>query len=170
MSPFHLFFCKQLAYHLRTCTAAETAAASAVEVGTLSRPKLTPLSSSRWVFGSQAVFGGPGVMVTVATNLDAPIKVTFPRDLAAASGFSLLGLGDIVLPGYVRHCLLKTLRLTLRSRSIFVALALRFDYSRALKANPPPRPSSNFARPYFYTVFVAYILGQSGSSLTGRPC
>jgi minor histocompatibility antigen H13 len=38
-------------------------------------------------------------MVTVATNLDAPIKVTFPRDLVAASGFSLLGLGDIVLPG-----------------------------------------------------------------------
>lgn len=38
-------------------------------------------------------------MVTVATNLEAPIKVTFPRDLAAGKGFSLLGLGDIVLPG-----------------------------------------------------------------------
>lgn len=42
---------------------------------------------------------------------------------------------------------------------IFVALALRYDYHRAIKANPPPRPSSNFARPYFYTVLVAYISG-----------
>jgi hypothetical protein len=48
------------------------------------------------------------------------------------------------------------------SYSIFVALALRYDYSRALKANPPPRPSSNFARPYFYTVFIAYIIGELG--------
>lgn len=40
-----------------------------------------------------------------------------------------------------------------------MALALRYDYHRAVKANPPPRPSSNFARPYFYTVFLAYIAG-----------
>lgn len=38
-------------------------------------------------------------MVKVATNLEAPIKITFPRDLASGTGFSLLGLGDIVLPG-----------------------------------------------------------------------
>ncbi|KAM3075942.1 hypothetical protein ACMFMF_005288 [Clarireedia jacksonii] len=45
------------------------------------------------------------LMVTVATSLDVPIKLVFPT----ATGSSMLGLGDIVLPG------------------ILVALALRFD-------------------------------------------
>lgn len=51
-----------------------------------------------WVFGSKLAFGAD-VMVSVATNLEAPIKVQFPKDLAAGKGMSLLGLGDIVLPG-----------------------------------------------------------------------
>ena len=49
-------------------------------------------------------------MVTVAKSFDAPIKVIWPKDIFAllAQGilkvpegtqFSLLGLGDIVLPG-----------------------------------------------------------------------
>lgn len=44
-------------------------------------------------------------MVTVATKLDAPIKLTF----TAAGRSSILGLGDIVIPG------------------ILIAMALRFD-------------------------------------------
>jgi len=40
-------------------------------------------------------------MVDVAKSFEAPIKIVFPKDLAAASDFTLLGLGDIVLPGYV---------------------------------------------------------------------
>ncbi len=54
---------------------------------------------------------GGGVQVSVAKNFDAPIKLLFPR--AAAPGvekpFSMLGLGDIVIPG------------------VFVALLLRYD-------------------------------------------
>lgn len=53
-----------------------------------------------WVFGSE-------VMVTVAKGLDVPIKFLFPK---AIEGFSMLGLGDVVIPG------------------AFIALALRFDY------------------------------------------
>lgn len=71
-----------------------------------------------WVFGSKAVFGnGADVMVAVAKviilldslvlrrvtdirpssqNFDAPIKIVFPKDLANAKDFTLLGLGDIV--------------------------------------------------------------------------
>ena len=49
-----------------------------------------------WVFGTE-------VMVTVAKNFDAPIKVVFPKDLFPLLGhkdkFSMLGLGDIVIPG-----------------------------------------------------------------------
>ncbi|EMC94863.1 hypothetical protein BAUCODRAFT_42839, partial [Baudoinia panamericana UAMH 10762] len=63
-----------------------------------------------------AVFFTP-LMVTVAKNLDQPIKLIFPRpDEPSAvpgeppiKGYSMLGLGDIVLPG------------------IMIGLALRFD-------------------------------------------
>ncbi|GAA6019882.1 hypothetical protein JCM10207_003325 [Rhodosporidiobolus poonsookiae] len=96
-----------------------------------------------WVFGSKAVFGkGADVMVTVATSFDAPIKLLAPKDLAAPKDMSLLGLGDIVLPG------------------IFIALALRFDYFLALKHSSTPfAPTSRFPKPYFLTCFLAYIAG-----------
>lgn len=57
-----------------------------------------------WVFGTD-------VMVTVAKSFTAPIKLLFIRDWAAPPEkmFSLLGLGDIVIPG------------------IFVAMTLRFQ-------------------------------------------
>ena len=46
-----------------------------------------------WVFGTE-------VMVSVAKAFDAPIKVVFPKDLFAETlQFSMLGLGDIVIPG-----------------------------------------------------------------------
>jgi minor histocompatibility antigen H13 len=49
-----------------------------------------------WVFGTD-------VMVTVAKNFDAPIKLLFPKDLwAEKMQFTMLGLGDIVIPGRLR--------------------------------------------------------------------
>ena len=56
---------------------------------------------------------GTDVMVTVAKSFDAPIKVVWPKDIMAlvnagllntpeGTKFSLLGLGDIVLPGIQR--------------------------------------------------------------------
>lgn len=52
-----------------------------------------------WVFGTE-------VMVSVAKNFDAPIKVIWPRDIIdfvtneeAKAAFAMLGLGDIVIPG-----------------------------------------------------------------------
>ncbi|XP_039219782.1 minor histocompatibility antigen H13 isoform X2 [Crotalus tigris] len=79
---------------------------------------------------------GTNVMVTVAKSFEAPIKLVFPQDLLEkgleADNFAMLGLGDIVIPG------------------IFIALLLRFDIS--LKKN---------THTYFYTSFVAYILGLS---------
>ncbi|GAA5856980.1 hypothetical protein JCM9279_000521 [Rhodotorula babjevae] len=97
-----------------------------------------------WVFGAKAVFGAQAnVMVDVAKSFDAPIKIVFPKDLATASDFTLLGLGDIVLPG------------------VFLALALRFDYHLALeRAAVPFKPhAERFAKPYFYSCFVAYVCG-----------
>ena len=54
------------------------------------------------------------LMITVATSLDAPVKLLFPRpandtNSSSQKQFALLGLGDVVLPG------------------TFIGLALRFD-------------------------------------------
>ncbi|KAJ2721232.1 hypothetical protein GGI07_004107 [Coemansia sp. Benny D115] len=102
-----------------------------------------------WVFGTE-------VMVSVAKNFDAPIKVVFPRELFPESGelkMTMLGLGDIVVPG------------------IFVALCLRFDRHRYLQSigyskDKPLPPVLNgkrrgfaFPTPYFYSCLVAYVIG-----------
>ncbi|KAI4386222.1 hypothetical protein MLD38_004173 [Melastoma candidum] len=68
------------------------------------------------------------VMVSVAKSFDAPIKLLFPT-ADVKRPFSMLGLGDIVIPG------------------IFVALALRFDVSRVKQSQ------------YFNSAFIGYAVG-----------
>lgn len=91
-----------------------------------------------WVFGTD-------VMVTVAKSFDGPIKLLFPRVLPnLAEGikgeFSLLGLGDIVIPG------------------LFVALLLRLDAVRSGVALKTAETTA-FFKPYFMTNIVCYALG-----------
>jgi minor histocompatibility antigen H13 len=61
-------------------------------------------------------------MVTVATKLDGPIKLLFPRGVTDAvtckPQFALLGLGDLVIPG------------------LMIALLLRLDATNAHAALP----------------------------------
>jgi minor histocompatibility antigen H13 len=60
---------------------------------------------------------GTDVMLTVAKSIDAPIKLLFPRNWTTTPPeFSLLGLGDIVIPG------------------VFIALCLRYDIIKSLNA------------------------------------
>jgi len=81
-----------------------------------------------WVFGTE-------VMVTVAKSFDAPIKLLWPKNFFVDPlQFSMLGLGDIVIPG------------------IFVALMLRFDAHRA-------RGRKDFKKPYFTFTYGGYFLG-----------
>lgn len=109
-----------------------------------------------WVFGTD-------VMVSVARNFDAPIKIVWPKNiiegitmlLHIASPkstkqlnwqFTMLGLGDIVIPG------------------IFVALALRYDQHVAATSQKKPSLSftktfTAFPKPYFQATFIAYIVG-----------
>jgi minor histocompatibility antigen H13 len=102
-------------------------------------------------------------MVKVATSFEAPIKLLAPKDFSNAKDMSLLGLGDIVLPGCVPlscYCQVDNSTLTWNENSVFIALALRFDYAQALKrAKVPFKPSDGYSKPYFYTVFAAYIAG-----------
>ena len=78
-------------------------------------------------------------MVKVATGLDLPIKILWPKSLifSDARGFTMLGLGDIVVPG------------------LFISLALRFDLSRSGHRDA----SQAFEKPYFRSAILAYILG-----------
>jgi len=91
-----------------------------------------------WVFGTE-------VMVTVAKNLDGPIKILFPRSLERNEDgkidLSLLGLGDIVLPGF------------------FLAMLLRFDAHNAGVPVTYTDFHASFPKPYFHTTMVAYIFG-----------
>jgi minor histocompatibility antigen H13 len=94
-----------------------------------------------WVFGTD-------VMVTVAKNLDGPIKILFPRSLTphAETGriaLSLLGLGDIVIPGF------------------FLALLLRFDAHNANVSYFPTNVHANFPKPYFHSALIGYIAGMA---------
>ncbi|CAI5729402.1 unnamed protein product [Peronospora effusa] len=86
-----------------------------------------------WVFGTD-------VMVTVAMSFDAPIKLIFPREFATElekQKNSILGLGDIVIPG------------------IFVALLLRYDAHRANVTSS----QQSFPKPFFHVNLLFYVLG-----------
>ncbi|KAI9291011.1 hypothetical protein K502DRAFT_321806 [Neoconidiobolus thromboides FSU 785] len=105
-----------------------------------------------WVFGTE-------VMVTVATKFDAPIKLLWPKSFSPLItgeklSFTLLGLGDIVMPG------------------IFVALCLAFDRHLAIEAEKAKNKDSvnlkllqkkptqaKFSKPYFTAGLIAYVLG-----------
>ena len=92
-----------------------------------------------WVFGTE-------VMVTVAKSLDGPIKILFPRSLVpdATTGrleMSLLGLGDIVIPGF------------------FLALLLRFDAHLADLPVFPTNLHAPFPKPYFHSALFGYVVG-----------
>lgn len=100
---------------------------------------------------------GTNVMLTVAKSIDAPIKLLFPTDWSSEPPkFTLLGLGDIVIPG------------------IFIAMCLRFDILKSLnaarvnmlceKGNPDEvlsmlkKAAYKAPKTYFYTCLVGYVL------------
>lgn len=78
-------------------------------------------------------------MIKVATTLDAPIKILWPRssDFSTSKGFTMLGLGDIVVPG------------------AFVTLALRRDLFMSDKRDP----YRSFPKPYFTAAIMSYVVG-----------
>lgn len=84
-----------------------------------------------WVYGTD-------VMVTVAKSFDAPIKLLFPYDWETGKK-SMLGLGDIVIPG------------------VFVALALKYDIDHRLKL--AGKNIHAVETPYFNFCFGGYVVG-----------
>lgn len=89
-----------------------------------------------WVFGSE-------VMVSVATQIDSPGKLLFPRDVADVASstvkypYAILGLGDVCIPG------------------IFVSLAQAMD-SALVQVK---KGASEGDSPYFDAAVAAYGAG-----------
>jgi minor histocompatibility antigen H13 len=85
-------------------------------------------------------------MVSVALKISSPGKLLFPRDpatlkTAASYPFSVLGLGDICVPG------------------IFATLTLALDAFLVQKLSVSDAPAIVPAGPYFIAAVVAYVLG-----------
>ena len=84
-------------------------------------------------------------MVKVATGVKGPIKFVFPKKLPAPTEytreyFSMLGLGDVVVPGF------------------FIAFLLAFDAHNARKEGKNTAESADWSKPYFHAGCVFYAL------------
>jgi minor histocompatibility antigen H13 len=144
-----------------------------------------------------AVFFTP-LMVTVAKNLDQPIKLLFPRpDVPGAEGkppvksYSMLGLGDIVLPGLMIGLALRFDLHMYYLRKQKIAAAKSGEDSKAggevVKADyhnvtghwgsriwtfgieksllPKPLATVGFPKPYFIASLVGYVIGMIATLL-----
>ena len=88
-----------------------------------------------WVYGTD-------VMVTVAKNLDLPIKLVFPfLNSEGVVQKSMVGLGDIVLPG------------------LFLSFCLKFDIDQAFKKQKTVLNNGKIELHYFNMAFVGYFYG-----------
>jgi len=94
-----------------------------------------------WVFGTGYFMAeGDSVMVSVAKNFDAPIKLLFPKHWPPQDKqFSMLGLGDIVIPG------------------IFVALCLRYDVRQGKTTSIFEWAMGGYVLGLGTTVFVMHV-------------
>ncbi|VWU48535.1 signal peptide peptidase, putative [Hepatocystis sp. ex Piliocolobus tephrosceles] len=95
-----------------------------------------------WVFGND-------VMITVAKSFEAPVKLLFPVSQNPLH-YSMLGLGDIIIPGIV------------------ISLCLRYDFynhrNKIYKGNSKKMFNDisiheEFKKYYFYTITIMYQLG-----------
>jgi minor histocompatibility antigen H13 len=82
------------------------------------------------------------VMVTVAKSIDLPLKLQFPYfdKQDSLMKFSMLGLGDIVLPG------------------LLLSLCIKYDIDACILSNRKPKKLEEFTLPLFYSTLFAYGL------------
>ena len=95
-----------------------------------------------WVFGTD-------VMVSVVKGFNAPIKIVWPRSgvlapllahTPVAARMSMLGLGDIAIPGF------------------FIAMMLHFDLALECAARADPALRVPRRRVYYRVALAAYVL------------
>ena len=135
------------------------------------------------------------LMVTVATKLDVPIKLLFPRPPSLdedpnASPLAMLGLGDIVIPGMMVGLALRyDLFLYYRRKAVQIAQAtgrkedeIKPFYQSAtggwderlwappvppqdLEVEPPYHDARSFPKTYFYSSLIGYAIGMIATLL-----
>lgn len=82
---------------------------------------------------------GTDIMLTVATSIEGPIKLTVPKNEFGKG--ALLGLGDIVVPG------------------VYMSLCLRYDVFRYYSDGKQPfHLARKINAPYFVTSLVFYVI------------
>lgn len=140
----------------------------------------TLLLSALFVYDIYFVFFTP-LMVTVATHLDIPVKLIFPRPSGHPSrrAFSMLGLGDVVLPGmmigfalrfdlYLFYLRQQTQRIITDSQNEVTKATWhpatggwgeRFWTSRDELLKSKHFQGVLFPKPYFRASIIGYILG-----------
>lgn len=102
------------------------------------------------------------VMVSVARSFDAPIKLLFPRVAASAIAgadkpFSMLGLGDIVIPGLYVAMILRMDAARVAAHAA-PKRALTRSASKATSRAPPPAKGDKVPK-YFPAVAIGYVMG-----------
>lgn len=103
------------------------------------------------VYDAASVFASDA-MVTVATSIEAPVKLLFAGTAPPPPGrypFAVLGLGDILAPG------------------VFIGMLRQFDVERWCAgrdtSGPPARPTESLdpyagaETPYFFAAMAAYV-------------
>lgn len=118
-------------------------------ISTLTFPNLKNASMTMILFFFYDIFFvfGNDVMVTVATKVDIPAKIILPTGLTDATAnvkFSLLGLGDIIIPG------------------LLVSLCYRFDVWKWHHLNTDQEfhlKRWSYIGCYTYVSLLAYVLG-----------
>eukprot|EP00897_Mesotaenium_endlicherianum_P006712 jgi/Mesen1/6069/ME000031S05346 len=112
-----------------------------------------------WVFGSSHIVGD-NVMLTVATSqaFDGPMKFIYPQwNLEAANAYSLLGLGDVAVPGLLLALMLRFDRSRSRSGSLSGSLSGPDSGSGSPGGEGAPPMSEDKA--YFQAGLVSYLAG-----------
>ncbi|KAI5370714.1 Putative presenilin/signal peptide peptidase [Septoria linicola] len=153
----------------------------------------TLILSGLFFYDIWAVFFTP-LMVTVAKSLDVPIKLVFPRPAEGPAtpgekpekSYSMLGLGDIVLPGlmialclrfdlymfYLRKqkkvqkqhcegdvCTLKTEVEKAPYVSVTSSWGDKLWTTGSARVDLPAQLSASFSKPYFTASMIGYIIG-----------
>ncbi|KAI5965384.1 uncharacterized protein KGF55_001605 [Candida pseudojiufengensis] len=97
------------------------------------------LLTGLFIYDIYFVFGTE-IMMTVATKIDIPMKLYIPKIFDV--GHSILGLGDIIIPG------------------LFCSLSLRYDVANYYEKNKESfHHLTPYPKPYFITSLISYSVG-----------
>jgi len=91
---------------------------------------------------------GSNIMQTLASSVDAPVKLLFPR---GKNLFSIVGLGDILIPGLIISYCLRI--------DVFLFFNKRVKETEKTLKEIFPENTSQITKKYFHGAITGYLLG-----------